>query len=197
MSFDSDDDLIQEAQTHPLPPGQSHEHDVSLSMLSTGLTRIQDQVKFADAKGGFLATLGILLSGFVVPPVTALGLASGTGGGFPIWGVHLLLGIYLITSFLSVTCVLLGVMPRLTKSDPNTMTFFSHVRQKYGMDYLSYCERARAMTPEQWAQELSAQIVAVSHIADRKHRLIHRAALWMIASLALWIAVLISIQFVR
>ena len=197
MSFDSDDDLLQEAQSHPLPAEHGHEHDVSLSMLSTGLTRIQDQVKFADAKGGFLATLGILLSGFVVPPVTALGPSAGGHGGFPLWAVHLLLGTYLITTFLSVASVIHSVMPRLTKSDPNTMTFFSHVRQKYGMDYLSYCDRARQMTPEQWAQELSAQIVAVSHIADRKHRLIHRAALWMIASLALWISVLISVQFVR
>jgi len=193
MSLDQDDDLLQPAQAHPLPQQHDHEHDVSLSMLSMGLARIQDQVKFADAKGGFLATLGILLAGFVVQPASHL-VAS---AGIAITVVHILLGMYLIATFLSVSFVLLGVMPRLTDSKPHTMTFFSHIRKEYGGDYLRYFQQAKGMTHDQWAQELSAQIIAVSHIADRKHRLIHRASLWMVGSLALWIAVLAAIQFVH
>jgi hypothetical protein len=193
MSLDQDDDLLQPPQAHPLPQQHDHEHDISLSMLSMGLSRIQDQVKFADAKGGFLATLGILLAGFVVQPASHLAAT----GGIALWIVHILLGLYLLATFLSVTCVLLGVMPRLTDSKPHTMTFFSHISAEFGRDSLRYCQQAQNMTHDQWAQELSAQIVAVSHIADRKHRLIHRASLWMIGSLALWIAVLAAIQFVH
>ena len=67
----------------------------------------------------------------------------------------------------------------------------------YGVDHERYRRDLRAMTTDDWADELAGQAVEVSHIAGRKHRMIGRASRWMAASLALWAAAVACVTLTR
>jgi Family of unknown function (DUF5706) len=169
----------------------------NLQMISTTLQGIQDQIKFADAKATFVATVNVLLFGFIVAHADRLSSVPNSGRHAEFWCALVFLILYALSAGLSVGFVVYAVIPRFKKLSPTGKTHFGHVLQNYGRDYDRYCKDLQAMNDTDWANEMALQIVEVSHIAHVKHHLIRRGTLWTITAVVLWLVALVSFSFVR
>lgn len=169
----------------------------SLDRCTKVLEGVQDQVKFADGKAGFVAALNALLFGFASSNLGALPatarLPDGVDTAFVISIV--LLGLYIAAAATSVVLVVLSVASRFGEQAPQCKVFFGHIAKQYGRDYAKYAREVTCMDTTSWADEVCGQIVEVSNIASAKHKRV-KAALWFtLAAFMLWIGTSIAFMF--
>lgn len=169
----------------------------NLQMYVTILHGIQDQIRFADAKAGFIAGVNAIMFCFLASHFDTMlavhAKAGSTNTAFWLAVVFQLL--YLVIMAIAVCAVILSVMPRLSKSSPESKVFFGHIRKNYGRDWQRYVAETSQLTDQQWAEQIGTQIVEVSQIAWQKHRLVRQAAWFTLAAFALWRASLAAIAF--
>lgn len=164
----------------------------NLDMLARVLGSTQDQVRFADSKAAFVAAFHALLFGFIVSSSNRLAALQPQERGPAFWVASVLLALYGVATVAAVVLIICSVMSRFGELAPQCKVFFGHIVKQYGKDYGKYCREAKAMTDDQWAEELGSQIVEVGHIAAAKHKLVRRAAVCTLIAFTLWIATFIA-----
>ena len=160
----------------------------TLSIYITVLNGIQDQIRFADTKAGFIAALNALLFGFLVSQLDTIkdAFQQGGGGKTALWFAAIFFAIHVLFAVLSVGFVVWSVMPRFGKDAPRSKAFFGHIAKDYRRDFEKYVQETIDLETTAWARDLGKQIVEVSAIAQSKHDLVNRGAVFTIVALCAW-----------
>jgi len=167
----------------------------NLEMYAVVLNGIQQQIRFADAKAGFVAAVNALLFGFLAVRFDSM-LAAYSRLGFGsavMWFNVIAQSLYLMATAAAVGSILIAVMPRFSELSPHGKLFFRHIVRDYGKDCARYVRDTSRMTDQDWAQQLGAEIVEVSHIASTKHQLMRQAVWATLAAFALWRVALLAV----
>jgi hypothetical protein len=158
------------------------------------LDDIQDQIRFADSKAGFIAAFNVLLFGFVanhMDKLRTLYIGKDLGTGFVVLAL-VLVGIYVASLAVTFALVVSCVISRFGGGGTQSRVFFAHIAAKYGKNHQSYAKDMGAMSNLDWLEELGAQVVAVSRLAVLKHRRVRWAACCTLFSVMLWVGSLVT-----
>ena len=157
------------------------------------LAGIQEQVRFADTKAAFVLGINTLMFGFLAISIGTLKKALALNTVPPAAWVGLVsLLVFGSCAVLAVGTLTWAVMSRFGKLAPKSRCFFGHIATVFGKDYGKYVTEMKAMTEDDWLNEVGTQIVETSHIALNKHSAVKLAALVSIVGLASWAVALVS-----
>ena len=167
----------------------------NLEMYALVLSGIQQQIRFADAKAGFIAAVNALLFGFLAVRFDAMLAAyARLGAGSPVmWFNVLAQSLYLMAAAAAVGSILIAVMPRFSEFAPHGKLFFRQIVRDYGKDCARYVRDTNRLTDDEWAMQLGTEIVEVSHIAAAKHQLMRQAVWATLLAFVLWRVALLAI----
>ena len=158
------------------------------------LNDIQEQIRFADAKAGFIAMFNVLLFGFVANHLEKLRMLC-AGKELGTFGVTLalaLVGVYVASMATTFALVVSCIISRFGGRVQQGRVFFAHIAARYGKDHNRYTKDLATMTNAEWLEELSAQVVEVSRLAMLKHRYIRWAAYSTMLSVLLWLGSMVT-----
>lgn len=158
------------------------------------LNDIQEQIRFADSKAGFIAAFNVLLFGFVANHTEKLRtLCSGKELGTGCVALALVLvGIYAALTVVTFALVVSCVVSRFGGRVRQSRVFFAHIAAQYGKNHKRYSQDIGAMTNADWLDELGAQVVEVSRLAMLKHKYVRWAACCTLVSVLLWVGSLVT-----
>lgn len=181
--------------THPQPIPDAIERTTNLDNCLKVLAGIQEQIRFADTKAAFLFGINALMFGFVVGSVGTIkkGLALGSIPASA-WVALVALILFGICAILATGMLIYTVMSRFGALAPKSRVFFGHIATGYGKDYNKYVTEVKAMTDDDWLNEVGTQIVETSHIALTKHSTVRNAALTTIVGLVCWAIAIFSVS---
>jgi Family of unknown function (DUF5706) len=183
-----------EAVTSAEDTGQMPATEANLEMLQAALEALQEQIRFADTKAGFLATLNLLLFGVIAQESDKLMLVPASNRHFFYYVTLCLLVAYAVSASAAVCCVIMAVVPRIhATAAPASRFHFAHIYAAYGQDHQRFTDELLNMSHTDWAKDLAWQIMNVSHIAHTKHGLVRRGSMCTAISMGLWIISLIAI----
>ena len=157
---------------------------------------IQDQIRFADAKGAFVFGINTLMFGFVAGTVATLKktLASSPAPAVA-WVTVASLILFAICAVVAVGFLICAVMSRFGALAPKSRVFFGHIASQFGKDYGKYVSETRKMSVDDWLNEVGTQIVETSHIARAKHLAVKIAAIISLIGLVFWVVAVFSSAF--
>ena len=184
------------AQPANLPStDEAAENKSNLDNCLKVLASIQDQIRFADTKAAFMFGINTLMFGFVISSVGTLKKALALS---PVpasaWVGLVALILFGICAVVAVGMLIFTVMSRFGALAPKSRVFFGHIATGFGKDYGKYVAEVKAMSEEDWLNEVGTQIVETSHIALTKHSTVRNAALISIVGLACWVVAVFSIS---
>ena len=159
------------------------------------LDDIQEQIRFADSKAGFIAAFNVLLFGFVanhMDKLRTLWGGKGLGTGVLVFAL-LMVGIYVTSMVITFGLVVSCVVSRFGGRAPQSRVFFAHIAAQYGKNHKRYAQDIGAMTNADWVEELGSQVVEVSRLAIIKHKYVRWAACCTLVSVLLWIISLVTL----
>jgi hypothetical protein len=165
-----------------------------MSALLEILDDIQEQIRFADSKAGFIAAFNVLLFGFVathMDKVRTLCMGKELAGGCVALAL-VLVGLYVTSMVITFALVVTCVISRFGQRVRQGRVFFAHIAAQYGKDHKRYAQDFGAMTNAEWLEELGAQVVEVSRLAMLKHKYVRRAACFTLLSVLLWVGSLVT-----
>ncbi len=167
----------------------------NLEMYAVILNGIHGQIRFADAKAGFVAALNAMLFGFLAVRFDDLLIAYSRfeAGSVVIWFNVIAQSLYLTATATAVCSILMAVMPRFSELAPHGKMFFRQIVRDYGTDCDSYVRETSRLTDQEWATQIGTQIVEISHIAAAKHQLMRKAVWWTLIAFVLWRITLIAL----
>ena len=180
--------------TEPSPNRPSPPPAWQMSACLDILNDIQEQIRFADSKAGFIAAFNILLFGFVANHMDKLRvLCAGKElrTGFVALAL-VLVGIYVASTVITFALVVSCVISRFGGRVRQGRVFFAHIAAQYGKNHKRYTQDIGAMTNAEWLDELGAQVVEVSRLAMLKHKYVRWAACCTLVSLLLWVGSLVT-----
>lgn len=193
MATKPSNNLPAPAQPTVEPPEKKSNLDNCLKVL----TGVQEQIRFADTKAGFVFAINTLMFGFVANCVGTLkkGLTA-SPVPVPAWVGMVALVIFGVCSVLAVGMLIYTVMSRFGEKAPKCRIFFGHIASQYGHDFEKYVTELKRMTEDDWLKEVGTQIVETSHIAFAKHKAVRTAAQVTIAGLVCWVLAVFSISLI-
>ena len=153
------------------------------------LSDIQEQIRFADSKAGFIAAFNMLLFGFIVNHLDKLRtLYAGKEwtSGFVAFAL-MLVGIYVVSMVITFTLVVTCVISRFGGGAPQGRVFFAHIVAQYGRNHRQYARDVETMSESAWLDELGTQVIEVSRLAVLKHKCVRWAAFCTLLTVLLWI----------
>ncbi len=153
------------------------------------LDDIQEQIRFADSKAGFISAFNMLLFGFIashLDKLRALYVSKDCASGCIAFAL-MLVGIYVVSMVITFTLVVTCVISRFGGGAPQGRVFFAHIVARYGKNHQQYARDIDAMSESAWLDELGAQIVEVSRLAVLKHKCVRWAAFCTLITVLLWI----------
>lgn len=162
----------------------------TLSSCFQLLGRVEDQLRFADSKAGFLATLHAFL---ISPLIYNVGEIRKAFREWDTTSLDLLVvigGVYLLLYLLSMGMVGMTVLPRIRRGKqarPSSRLFFGRIAREFGHDPRLFVVRIAGMRERDWLDELSIYIVDASMIAAAKHWYVRWATLFSIPTVLFWI----------
>ncbi len=180
--------------TEPSPNTATPSPAWQMSACLDILNDIQEQIRFADSKAGFIAVFNVLLFGFVASHMDKLRtLCSGKelGTGFVVLAL-VLVGTYVVSMVTTFALVVSCVISRFGGRAQQGRVFFAHIAAQYGKNHKRYTQDLGAMTNAEWLEELGAQVVEVSRLAIMKHTYVRRAACCTLFSVLLWVGSLVT-----
>ncbi len=156
------------------------------------LARVEEQLRFADSKAAFVATL----HAFLIGPLAgnAVGIRAVVSAWNP--GAHLLLGLaagaYVIMFLVTMGIVAAAVLPRTRREGHRaSQVFFGQIAREYGHDPKRYIALLGSLSDQQWLDEVGRYIVDASNIATIKHRLVRLATKATVPTVALWVLMVV------
>jgi hypothetical protein len=174
------------------PAATSSQISICLEILDD----IQEQIRFADQKAGFISVLNVFLFGFIAnnfDKLRTLHLSGKDLGTAGMVAAMVVVGIYLVFTVASFLLVVSCVMSRFGQRGPKSRVFFGDIAAGYAADHGRYVETISHMTDAQWVQELGNQVVEVSRLAIIKHKRIRWATMSTLAGVLLWVIALVTI----
>jgi len=180
----------------PATPVKSQEQ-TNLDTAFKILDGIQDQIRFADAKAGFIVALIAVLFGFTAGNVADVKAIINYGGAC--WQKLLICGplvLYAACSLAAVVTSVRVVRSRFGGKAPQSKVFFLHIIGSYGWDYARYAADMKATATEDWIQQVGTQVLEVSHIASAKHTRFRLSCDFAIAAVILWFVVFCEILWI-
>lgn len=181
--------------TEPTPetPVPSPPQTWQLSTCLDILGDIQEQIRFADSKAGFIAAFNVLLFGFVANHMDKLRTVCSKELGTGIVTLALILvAVYVTATVITFALVVSCIVSRFGGRVRQSRVFFAHIAEHYGKSHKSYAQDIGAMTTAEWLDELGAQVVEVSRLAILKHKRVRWAAYCTLMSVLLWIGSLVT-----
>ncbi len=176
----------------PAPPSSpSTQVSICLELLDD----IQEQLRFADSKAGFISVLNVFLMGFVANHFDKVKALYDRGHGLHGYLIAIALvmsGIYLLTTVASFLLIVSSVMSRFSGRGTQSRVFFGQIATRYD-DGEHYAEAIQQMSDADWVRELGNQIAAVSRLALIKHKRIRWATMTTLASVLLWLVALVTL----
>ncbi|MGD0899160.1 MAG: Pycsar system effector family protein [Thermoguttaceae bacterium] len=176
----------------PQPAAPSSQISICLEILDD----IQEQIRFADQKAGFVSVLNVFLFGFIATnfdKLRPLYASAKEPNVAAILFAVVVVSIYLVFTAASFLLVVSCVMSRFGKRGPRSRVFFGDIAARYGADHARYVQDISAMTDAQWVEELGNQVVEVSRLAIIKHRRIRWATMSTLAGVMLWLVALVTV----
>lgn len=167
----------------------------NLDMYAVVLNEIHQQIRFADAKAGFVAALNALLFGFLAVRFddVLIAYARFNAGSLVMWFNVVSQSLYLSATATAVWSVLMAAMPRFSELTPHGKVFFRQIVRDYGTDCARYVRETSRLSDDEWAAQLGTQIVEISHIAVAKHRFMRKAVWWTLVAFVLWRLALVAL----
>jgi hypothetical protein len=158
------------------------------------LNDIQEQIRFADSKAGFIAAFNVLLFGFVATHMDKLRTLCGTEklSACCITAALVLVGIYVTLTVITFGLVVSCVVSRFGGRVRQSRVFFAHIADQYGKNHKRYSQDISRMTNAEWLDEIGGQVVEVSRLAMLKHRRVRWAAYCTLLSVLLWVGSLVT-----
>ena len=144
------------------------------------LQQVNDMVRYADAKAGFVLTLNGVLVGLIAVRIQ-------TGGFFrahPGPAAALLLAMALLT--VSVVLDIAAVMPRLSPAGKrSSLLHFDHIGERFAGRQTDYVDEFAGLFGDsaRLQREIAAQVWANSMVARRKYQLIQAGLSFMAGAL--------------
>jgi Family of unknown function (DUF5706) len=174
------------------------DHGVSgaapLSSYFALVGQVEDQVRFADSKAAFLATIHTLLVGPIVYNVVLIRSAIHTWDDASRAVLLGLGGSYALTFLAGMGFLALAVLPRFKRRGrPASQLFFGRIAREFGEEPDRFVARLAEMSDREWVDELGVYVVDASRIAAAKHRYVRRATLLTVASVVAWCAVVVAL----
>lgn len=167
----------------------------NLGIYTTILNSIQEQIRFADSKAGFVAALNAILFGFIASNfdnLRSIYLAT-DGKNAALWITLILLGLHFVCTAFSVGLITSAVISRFGELAPQSRVFFGHIAKSYGREYEKYVKETISLSEREWAEQIGTQIVEISNVALTKHQLVRRAIYFTLVAFVLWIASLVAL----
>jgi hypothetical protein len=185
--------------------GRDHDHDrpepegARLQSCFHLVGRVEDQLRFADSKAAFLATIHTLLVGPLVYNLAILRNALWQWAPISRGVLLLLVAVYGGLFLASMALVALTVLPRFGPGSRPAASrmFFGQIAREFGHDPASFVSALSAMSTRDWLDELGVYIVDASKIAAEKHKFVRRATVLTVASVVAWCAVVLAILGLR
>ena len=175
----------------PVPDTPSEPFEADAARLQTSfnvLDQVEGQLRFADSKAGFVATL----HAFLIGPLA--GNATGIRGVVALWGIGakvllgVVAGVYAVLFLVTMGIVAMTVLPRVRKHGRlASKAFFGRIAREYGHDPDRFIAELGHMNDKEWLAEIGQSIIDVSTIAAVKHRLVRLATLVTIPTVAFWL----------
>lgn len=160
------------------------------------LSGIQDQIRFADAKAAFIFGINTLMFGFVTCTVATLKKSLATEPVQPAsWITLVALSLFALCAVVAVWFLIYAVMSRFGALAPKSRVFFGHIALQFGKDYGKYVSEMKAMSSDDWMNEIGTQIVETSHIALEKHCAVKKSAIISLFGLACWVVAVFASAF--
>jgi hypothetical protein len=178
--------VTEPTQDSPTPTSsQAWQMSACLNILND----IQEQIRFADSKAGFIAAFNVLLFGFVANHMDKLRtFCSGEELGISFVMLALVMvAIYATSMVVTFALVVSCVVSRFGGRVRQSRVFFAHIADHYGTNHRRYAQDIAAMSNAEWLNELGAQVVEVSRLAMLKHKRVRWAAYCTLFSVLLWI----------
>jgi hypothetical protein len=173
----------------PSPP-------VQLQTCFNLIGRVEDQLRFADSKSAFIATLHAFLIGPLAANVPAIRNAVAPWDMASHGLLWLTAGAYAVMFLASMTAVALTVLPRKPRHKrPGSRAFFGRIAREYGHDPDRYVAELAAMSCDDWLAELGKYLVEASDIAATKHRMARWATVLAVPTVASWMLVVLVLLY--
>lgn len=155
------------------------------------LNSIQEQIRFADAKAGFVMGLNTVMFGFVSTTCKTWksGLNSAAAHDAACM-MAFLFAVYLICSLLAVAMLLTTINPDLGNA-PRSKIFFNHVAEDFKREYDRFSAAVESADDAAWADDLSSQILETANIAKQKHAKVKEALCLTAVAVFFWIFTLV------
>ncbi len=154
------------------------------------LGRVEDQIRFADSKAGFLATLHAFL---ISPLIYNVGEIRKAFRQWDTTSLDLLIvigGVYVLLYLISMGMIGMTVLPRIRRGkqarQPSRI-FFGRIAREFGDDPRRFVALISAMSEKDWLDEIAVYIVDASTIATVKHRYVRWATLFSVPTVFFWI----------
>jgi hypothetical protein len=174
-------------------PDQGEQEGARLPACFHLVGRVEDQLRFADSKAAFLATIHTLLVGPLVYNVVMLRTALHQ---WDLASRAVLLGLggaYGLLFLASMSLVALTVLPRFsTTKRAASRAFFGQIAREFGHDPRRFVAHLATMTERDWLDELGVYVVDAAQIASAKHRHVRYATVLTAASVVVWCAVVLA-----
>jgi hypothetical protein len=171
-------------------PSQTEPKSSDLPSCFQLLGRVEDQVRFADSKAAFLATLHAFL---ISPLIYNVGEIRKAFRQWDTASLDLLIvigGLYLLLYLISMGMVGMTVVPRIRRGKQTRLpsrVFFGRIAREFGRDPRRFAALIAAMSERDWLDELAVYIVDASTIATAKHGYARWATLFSVPTLFCWI----------
>lgn len=174
------------------------DHDrLYFDMLSKVYAGIQEQIRFADTKAGFVAAFNAILVGFIASDLSAVKdiYRATHNWNVCLWlmATSLLMG---IPTAISIGYLIWAVRPRIGKNTHKSRIYFGHIARDYALDGVRYRDDARAMGQENWADDYGCQIVEVANIAQEKHSNVRTSMNWSFGAFVALVVVSLAIHII-
>lgn len=175
-------------------PGQQSPPGVSLDSCFHLVSQVEEQVRFADSKAAFLATIHTLLVGPLVYNLVLLRTAIHEWAPESRNTVVILASVYGLLFLSAMALVALAVLPRFRrKGRPASRLFFGQIAREYGNEPERFVAQLSKLSDKDWVEELGVYIVDASRIAAAKHLNVRRATYLTVTSVVIWCAVVLAL----
>ena len=192
--------MVENTATEGLPQSGPSSPISQISICLNLLDDIQEQIRAADSKAGFISMLNVFLFGFIATnfeKVRAIYDAGKTPGTVAVTAAIAIVCIYLLFTVASFVLVVTCVMSRFAQRGPESKVFFGQIAKRYSAEPGHYAEVISQMTDGEWVRELGNQIAEVSLLALIKHRWIRWATMTTLAAVLLWLVALVTVVGIR
>jgi hypothetical protein len=151
------------------------------------LGRVEDQLRFADSKAGFLATLHAFLVSPLVYNVAEIRKAYRT---WDATSLDLLVGfgsVYVVLFLVTMAMIGQTVLPRSWgKKRAPSRAYFGRIAREFGHAPEKFVAQVVAMSHRDWLDEIGLYNVDVSAIAALKHRYVRWATVASVPTVIFW-----------